>query len=66
MQTIGCLLLLAALSIMLTWAIGAAILLRNGHYLLGIAAIVTWPLGLNIVLGTTIWIGSKLTANRRP
>jgi hypothetical protein len=62
---IGCLLLLLVASIMTAWAIGTVVLFRRGYYLLGIASALTWPLGLNIVLGTTVWIGSKLTSEGR-
>ena len=49
---------------MLGWAIGIGLLVRSGHYLLAALAGIPWPVGLNIVLGSAIWIGHKLQSGR--
>lgn len=56
----GCLMLSIVLGIMLAWAVEIGLLVRNGHYPFAILAALLWPLGLNVVLGTACWIGSKI------
>ena len=51
---------------MVAWAIGVGVLLRDGHYLLAIVLGITWPIGLNVVMGVTICFGDWLTRRIAP